>query len=86
MSPDTIILLENKFYISANSSYADDRTKILNQTDTFGIFGLGGESIKQLGRRKCKVSTTRGQGFISDLEFKVNNMRPLLLSSAVKRK
>lgn len=82
MSPDAIIQLENKFYISANSSYADDRTKILNQTDTFGIFDRWGD-IKQLGEEVQGIYH-QGTRFISDLEFKINNMRPLLLSSAVK--
>ncbi|POY37319.1 amylo-alpha-1,6-glucosidase [Solitalea longa] len=82
MSPESIIQLENKFYISANSSYADDRTKILNQTDTFGIFDRWGD-IKQLGE-EVQGLYHQGTRFISNLEFKINNMRPLLLSSAIK--
>ncbi|MCO4294643.1 amylo-alpha-1,6-glucosidase [Solitalea sp. MAHUQ-68] len=80
--PDAIIQLENKFYISATSSYADDRIKILNQTDTFGIFDRWGD-IKQLGEEVQGIYH-QGTRFISDLEFKINNNRPLLLSSAIK--
>ncbi|UKJ08533.1 amylo-alpha-1,6-glucosidase [Solitalea lacus] len=82
MSPNSIIQLENKFYISANSSYADDRTKILNHTDTFGIFDRWGD-IKQLGD-EVEGLYHQGTRFISNLEFKLNNMRPVLLSSSIK--
>jgi len=43
-----LIQLENKFYISVNSTYADDRVKVLNHVDTFGIFDRWGD-IKQIG-------------------------------------
>lgn len=82
MSPDAIIQVENKFYVSANSTYADDRTRVLNHIDTFGIFDRWGD-IKQLGE-EIQGIYHEGTRYISDIEFKINNSRPLLLSSAIK--
>ncbi len=77
-----IIQFENRFYISVNSTYADDRTYTLNHIDTFGIFDRWGD-IKQLGEEVQGIYY-RGTRFVNDLEFRINNHRPLLLSSSVK--
>ena len=77
-----IIKLENKFYIAVNSTYADDRTRVLNHTDTFGIFDRWGDA-KQLGEEVQGIYHN-GTRFISDIEFRINGMRPLLLSSSIK--
>ncbi|SMO46810.1 amylo-alpha-1,6-glucosidase [Solitalea koreensis] len=82
MSADAIIQVENKFYVSANSTYADDRTRVLNHIDTFGIFDRWGD-IKQLGE-EIQGIYHEGTRYISDIEFRINNSRPLLLSSAIK--
>ena len=79
-----IIQHENKYYISVNSTYADDRVKVLNHTNTFGIFDRWGD-IKQLGEEVQGIYHN-GTRFISDLELRVNDKRPLLLSSSVKEK
>lgn len=81
MSQD-IIQLENKFYISVNSTYADDRVRVLNHVDTFGIFDRWGD-IRQMGEEVQGIYHN-GMRFISDIEFRINSFRPLLLSSAVK--
>src|SRR5437016_5293494 len=79
---DTIIQLENKFYISTNSSYADNRIKVLNHSDTFAIFDRWGD-ITQFGEAVQGVYH-RGTRFLSESEFSVNDARPLLLSSSIK--
>lgn len=81
MSND-IIQLENKFYISVNSTYADDRVRVLNHVDTFGIFDRWGD-ITQMGEEVQGIYHN-GMRFISDIDFRINNFRPLLLSSAIK--
>lgn len=77
-----IIEVENKFYISVNSTYADDRVRVLNHVDTFGIFDRWGD-IKQLGEEVQGIYHN-GMRYISELEFRINDQRPLLLSSSVK--
>jgi glycogen debranching enzyme len=78
-----IIQLENKYYISVNSSYADDRVKVLNHTNTFGIFDRWGD-VKLLGEEVQGIYHN-GTRYISDIEMRINGVRPLLLSSSVKK-
>src|ERR1043165_4705762 len=82
MANNSIIQLENKFYIAANSSYADLQVKVLNHIDTFGIFDRWGD-IRQLGDEAPGIYH-EGTRFISGLEFRVNDDRALLLSSTIK--
>lgn len=80
---DQLLKLEDdKYYISADSTYADDRVKVLNHIDTFGIFDRWGD-ILPIGKGAQGIyhKDTR---FINRLEFKINGLRPLLLSSAIK--
>lgn len=77
-----IIRLEDKYYISVNSNYTDDRVKILNHADTFGIFDRRGD-IKKIGE-EIQGIYHNGTRYISDLELRINNLSPLLLSSSVK--
>lgn len=80
---DLLIRLENdRYYILASSSYADDRTRVLNNGDTFAIFDRWGD-IKQLGTG-LQGLYHMGTRFISDMELSVNGVRPALLSSSVK--
>ena len=79
-----IIQLENKFYISVNSTYADDRVRVLNHIDSFGIFDRWGD-IKQLGEEVQGIYHN-GMRYISELQKRINGKRPLLLSSSVKEK
>ena len=79
-----IIQLENKFYISVNSTYADDRVRVLNHIDSFGIFDRWGD-IKQLGEEVQGIYHN-GMRYISELQLRINGKRPLLLSSSVKEK
>lgn len=77
-----IIQFEDKYYIAVNSSYADNRVKVLNYGDTFGIFDRRGD-IKMLGE-KIQGIYHNGTRYINDLELRINGLRPLLLSSSVK--
>src|SRR5690606_14346272 len=80
---DLLIKLENdRYYILASSSYADDRTRVLNTGNTFAIFDRWGDA-KQIGT-KVQGIYHEGTRFISDLEFRINGYRPVLLSSNVK--
>src|SRR5215813_6431126 len=77
-----IIQLENKYYISVNSTYADDRVKVLNHADSFGIFDRWGD-VKKIGEEVQGIYHN-GMRFISNLGFRLNGKRPQLLSSSVK--
>ena len=77
-----IIQLENKYYISVNSTYADDRVKVLNHADSFGIFDRWGD-VKRIGEEVQGIYHN-GTRFISNLGLRLNGKHPLLLSSAVK--
>lgn len=80
---EQIVKLEDdKYYISADSTYADDRVKVLNHIDTFGIFDRWGDILPiGKGAQGIYYKDTR---FVSRLEFKINGFRPLLLSSSIK--
>jgi glycogen debranching enzyme len=75
-------LHDDKYYILASSSYADDKVCILNYEDTFGVFDRWGD-IKQMGSGVQGIYH-QGTRFISEMELEVNHYRPLLLSSNVK--
>lgn len=80
---DVLVKLESdRYYILASSSYADDRTKVLNTGNTFAIFDRWGDA-KQIGT-KVQGIYHEGTRFISDLEFRINGYRPVLLSSNIK--
>src|SRR5258705_9764678 len=79
---DAVIQLENKFYVSTNSSYADNRIKVLNHSDTFGIFDRWGD-MTPFGEGIQGIYH-HGTRFLSESEFRINGVRPLLLSSAIK--
>lgn len=73
---------DDKYYISADSTYADDTIQVLNHCDTFGIFDSWGDIIP-IGKQIHGIyhKDTR---FISQIQLKLNNYRPTLLSSTIK--
>jgi len=80
---DTLVkLYDDKYYILASSSYADDRVLTLNYGDTFAIFDRWGD-IKQFGACSQGIYH-QGTRFISDMELEINHYRPMLLSSNIK--
>ncbi len=74
------IEVENKYYILASSSLADQRTMVLKQGDTFAIFDWFGD-IHQVGTGLQGIYHN-GTRFVSRIELNINGARPLLLSSA----
>ena len=77
-----IIKVEDRFYILATSSMNDDRTRVLKQDELFGVFDRFGDIHSYvLGEQGLYLEGTR---FLSRFLFKLNNDRPLLLSSTVR--
>lgn len=74
------IEVENKYYILANSSLADQRTMVLKQGDSFGIFDWFGD-IHQVGTGTQGIYHN-GTRYLSRLELNINGRRPLLLSAS----
>ncbi|HEV8286695.1 MAG TPA: amylo-alpha-1,6-glucosidase [Chitinophagaceae bacterium] len=80
---DALVRLEDdKYYILATSSYADDKVCILNYEDSFGVFDRWGD-VKQIGSGVQGIYH-QGTRFISETELEINHYRPLLLSSNIK--
>jgi glycogen debranching enzyme len=74
------IEVENQHYILATSSFADQRTMVLKQNDTFAIFDYHGD-VHQLGLGKQGIYHD-GTRHISLMELKINGHSPMLLSSS----
>jgi glycogen debranching enzyme len=74
------IEVENQYYILATSSFADHRTMVVKQGDTFGIFDWYGD-IHQIGSGTQGIfhEDTR---YLSRMELTINGHRPMLLSSS----
>jgi glycogen debranching enzyme len=77
------IEIENKHYILATSSFADQRTMVLKQGDSFAIFDWHGD-IHQVGVGKQGIYH-EGTRFISRMDLNINGQRPLLLSSSPRQ-
>jgi glycogen debranching enzyme len=75
-------LQDDKYYILASSSYADDKVCVLNYEDSFGVFDRWGD-LKQIGSGVQGIYH-QGTRFISEMEIELNHYRPLLLSSNIK--
>lgn len=72
----------SKYAILAVSTYADDRVKVLNRTDTFGIFDRWGDVLPLPdGIHGLYFRDTR---YVHHLQLQLNDTRPLLLSSTVR--
>jgi glycogen debranching enzyme len=79
---DDIIRVKDRFYISATSSLADDRTRVLKHGETFAVFDRHGD-IRPIGRGVQGIYH-EGTRFVSRLELSLDRHRPVLLSSTVK--
>jgi glycogen debranching enzyme len=73
---------DDKYYILASSSYADDKVCVLNYEDSFGVFDRWGD-LKQIGSGVQGIYH-QGTRFLSEMEIELNHYRPLLLSSNIK--
>jgi len=80
---DEIIQVKDQFYILVTSARLDGRTRVLKHDDTFAVFDLAGD-IGRVGQG-AEGLYHDGTRFLSRLELRLEERRPLLLSSAVKR-
>ncbi len=79
-NPD--LLEENKYHIGSDIVFVDDRVRILNHFDTFGIFDRWGDIHPHA--KKLHGIYHQGTRFINKMELRINGQKPLLLSSAIK--
>jgi len=81
MPASDVIEVGKKFYIHAESSLAEGRTLSLLHGDTFAAFDRSGDiQPVGLGQQGIFHEDTR---YLSQLEMRINGMRPLLLSSSI---
>jgi glycogen debranching enzyme len=79
---DDIIKVEDQFYILATTAAAEDRVRVLKHGETFAVFDRYGD-IRPVGLGEEGVYH-EGTRFLSRLELRLGNTRPLLLSSTVR--
>src|SRR5436190_10434756 len=77
-----VIEVGNEFYILAGSSLSDDRSFVLKSGDMFGLFDHYGD-IRPYGLGEQGIFN-EGTRFLSNLELRIENSRPLFLSSIAK--
>jgi glycogen debranching enzyme len=77
-----IIELEDKYYILSTSSFADSRTMVLKQGDTFGVFDTFGD-MHTIGQGVQGIYH-EGTRYLSEWGLSVNGERPMFLSSTLK--
>jgi glycogen debranching enzyme len=78
---DDIIRVEDKWFVAATSSHADDRVRVLKDGETFGVFDRHGDIHPVgLGQQGLYHEGTR---HLSREQLLVNGQRPLLLNSCV---
>lgn len=73
---------EDRFYIPATSTTTDDRACILKHGETFAVFDRYGD-IQPVGNGSQGLYH-EGTRFLSRLELRLGDSRPMLLSSMVK--
>ncbi|MFL6232450.1 MAG: glycogen debranching N-terminal domain-containing protein [Thermoanaerobaculia bacterium] len=74
---------QEPYSILATSSRPDDRTRVLKHGESFGVFDRGG-AIRSGGLGELGLFH-QGTRFLSAFEIFLENQRPLLLSSTVRR-
>ena len=77
-----ILRVEDRFYILATSSLADDRPRVMKQGDTFALFDHYGD-IKPVGLEEEGVYH-EGTRFLSSMVLRFGSERPMFLSSTVR--
>jgi glycogen debranching enzyme len=77
-----ILRVEDRFYILATSSLADDRPRVMKQGDTFALFDHFGD-IKPVGLEEEGVYH-EGTRFLSSMVLRIGSERPMFLSSTVR--
>src|SRR5690606_28832445 len=81
--PQELVQIDNRWYVLATSSRADDRTRVLKHGETFGLFDRHGD-IQHHGPGEQGLYH-QGTRFLSHFELTINERRPLLLNSTVKQ-
>jgi glycogen debranching enzyme len=80
---DDLTQIQEQYYILATSSRAEDRTRVLKHGESFAVFDRGG-SIRPVGLGE-KGLFHEGTRYLSAFELFLDNHRPLLLSSTMRR-
>ncbi|HEX7045016.1 MAG TPA: amylo-alpha-1,6-glucosidase [Burkholderiales bacterium] len=81
--PEELVQIDDRWYVLATSSRADDRTRVLKHGETFGLFDRYGD-IQHHGPGEQGLYH-QGTRFLSHFELTINERRPLLLNSTVKQ-
>lgn len=80
---EDVIQIDDQWYVLATSSRDDERTRVLKSGETFGVFDRFGDiSHIGLGEQGLYHDGTR---YLSSLEFRINQRRPMLLNSSVAK-
>lgn len=77
-----VIQINDQWYVLANSSRADDRTLVLKEGESFGLFDRYGD-IQHIGLGEQGLYH-EGTRYLSCFELNINKRRPLLLHSTVR--
>ena len=77
-----VIEVDNQYYVRAQSSLADDRTRVLLNGDTFAVFDRFADCLS-IGSGQFGVFCREAR-HISRLVLRLEDVRPLLLSSNVR--
>ncbi|MDB5802921.1 MAG: putative Amylo-alpha,6-glucosidase [Betaproteobacteria bacterium] len=80
---DETIKVDDRWYVLATSSRADDRTRVLKHGDTFALFDRFGD-IERIGNGEQGLYH-EGTRYLSRLDLRLNGERPLLLNSSVRQ-
>ncbi|MFL5742875.1 MAG: glycogen debranching N-terminal domain-containing protein [Flavisolibacter sp.] len=83
MLSQNTILEESKYHISSDAINWDDRTQILNNCDTFGIFDRLGNIYPH--SKKAQGIFHEGTRYINSIELLINGVKPLLLGSSIRQ-
>jgi glycogen debranching enzyme len=79
---EEVIKVHDQFYILTTASPADERTRVLKQGETFGVFDRFGD-VRPYGLGQLGLYH-EGTRYLSLFELRFGSQRPLLLSSTVK--
>jgi glycogen debranching enzyme len=80
--PADILEIEDRYYILATSSLADEQDRVLKHGETFAVFDRYGD-IKPVGLAEEGLYH-EGTRFLSGMLMRLANERPMLLSSTVR--
>ena len=76
------IQIDDQWYVLATSPHADDRTRVLKEGETFGLFDRYGD-IQHIGLGEQGLYH-EGTRYLSRFELNIDKRRPMLLHSTVR--